>query len=569
MYFSKILNLLSVFFGLGGGKITNRALLVMLFVLSLALLSVNNISAVVNNQTGNITNSSKILQNNANTTCITNLNVTNSRNMKNRYNSTEAAGDNTTKNINYKNIHGIWLTTSYTNNLDIATLKKYNITDIFFKCNLISTPTYQNVLPIILNELKGTGIRVHAWITCFIDVNGNWINPANATQQQFLINSITTIVKNYNVSGIHLDYVRYPGTSYKYTNGTGTITSFVKRVYTTVKSINPSVAISAALMPEGSVNAYYYGQNYTQLAPYLDFMVPMVYKGNYGYNSSIGTNSKGQNGTDWISSTIAYIVSQANGTPVVAGLQAYRCDNNITPIPASELQNDINAALSNGSSGFVLFRYGLISSDFTFDSTAPKVIAVDPANKTTNVPSNKVIKVTCNEAIKTGTNWIELKNSNGTSIPITKSINGNILTIIPTKSLPEDKYFLILHTSSITDLAGNPIALWSSKFITGTSPKITTVDPANNSVNIPVNKVIKVTFNEAIKTGTNWIELKNSNGTSIPITKSLSGNVLTIIPTNNLIKGTKYTLIIHTGSITDLTGNPITLYTSSFTTSAK
>ena len=271
---------------------------------------------------------------------------------------------------------------------------------------------------------NNTGIRVNAWVTCFLDADGNWINPAGTTytytvkvtkkvavktlykswykswykykgkwhyvwkyvwktkityktvtttekktgldtsHNTQVLNAIIDMVKNYGVDGINLDYVRYPGTAYKYSGSTQIITSFVKSVYNSVKSINKQVAVSADLMPEKSENAYYYGQNYTQLAQYLDFMVPMIYAGNYGYNSSTGTNSSGQSSASWISSTVQYIVSQANGTPVVAGLQAYRSDDNITPIPASELQNDINAAINNGSSGYALFKYGYISSDF-------------------------------------------------------------------------------------------------------------------------------------------------------------------------------------------------------------
>ncbi len=191
----------------------------------------------------------------------------------------------------------------------------------------------------------------------------------NTTYNTNLVNFISNVTKysvnGTHVDGIHLDYVRYPGTAYKYTNATQTITSFVAQVYNKVKSINSSVAVSAALMPEKSVNAYYYGQDYKQLAPYLDFMVPMIYKGNYGYDSPTGTSSSGKNGTDWIGSTVAYIVSQAGNTPVVAGLQTYRSDNQVDSLlPADELQNDINAAIGNGSSGYALFRCGLISSDF-------------------------------------------------------------------------------------------------------------------------------------------------------------------------------------------------------------
>ncbi|MGB9980155.1 pseudomurein-binding repeat-containing protein [Methanobacterium sp.] len=344
-------------------------------------------------------------------------------------NSTDTTGDK------YKNISAIWLNAEDVTNLNITKIKNTRITDIFVKCNIYSS-TYQTSLKNLVAMFKNSGIRINAWVTCFLDANGKWINPAgttytytvnvtqkvavktpykywykswyqyrgywyytwkyvwktkttyktvtttqtktgiNTTYNTRVINATVNMVKNYGVNGINLDYLRYPGTAYKYTNSTQAITSFVKSVYNSVKSVNSSVAVSADVMPEGKINAYYYGQNYTQLAKYLDFLVPLVYKGGYGYNSSTGTSSSGKNGTLWIGNSIAYIVSQANGTPVVAGLQAYRSANNLTAIPLSELQNDIKAASNNGASGYALFRYGRITEAF-FKNSTPNTFTLD------------------------------------------------------------------------------------------------------------------------------------------------------------------------------------------------
>ncbi|MGB9979357.1 Ig-like domain-containing protein, partial [Methanobacterium sp.] len=532
------------------------------------MLSINNISAATENQTQNITNISENQQN------ITNItNSTNSSNITNKQNSnnTTSVKSFAAGGTSYSKVKGIWLKAEDVNTLNVTALKNLGITDVFVKTNLISTPTYSSVLTAILQKLQGTNIRVHAWITCFKDVNGNWINPANKTQQTFLINNITSIVKNYNISGINLDYVRYSGSGSNIADESGTaiITAFVKLVYDTVKSINSSVAVSADLMPEGSVNAYYYGQDYAQLANYLDFMVPMIYKGNYGYNSSTGTSSSGKSGTDWIASKVAYIVSQANGTPVVAGLQTYRSDSNVTAIPAGELENDENAAINNGSSGYALFRYGLINIPVV-DSAAPSVKSVDPTNNSVNIPINKIIKITFSESIKAGTLSIGLKNlKTGTYVPITKTISGNILTITPTSPLTKGtQYSIILNACSITDLAGNALKAYTTKFTTdSTIPTIKTIDPANNTVNIPINKTIKITFSESIKAGTLSIGIKNlKTGKYISITKKISGNTLLLTPTSVLTKATQYAVVLNAGSITDLAGNALKAYTTKFTT---
>jgi transglutaminase-like putative cysteine protease len=99
-----------------------------------------------------------------------------------------------------------------------------------------------------------------------------------------------------------------------------------------------------------------------------------------------------------------------------------------------------------------------------------------------------------------------------------------------------------------------------------TKPRVTSSDPVNNSVTVHTNKVIKITFNEPIKIGTGWIDLKDSNRNIIPTKINISGNILSIDPVNYLTRGMKYTLQIHSGSFTDLSGNKVDLYQTKFTT---
>ncbi len=166
-----------------------------------------------------------------------------------------------------------------------------------------------------------------------------------------LIAAIKYINDNYAVSGIHLDYVRYSGVA-KYGNAAyqqqGGVNAAVNAVTKFVKSVRSVVTkkLSAAVMPEGTKNAYYYGQDYGRLADYLDFMVPMTYHGNYNANNA------------WITKQIQYIVSNAKGKPVYAGLTTYCSDSNLKSLSLNALQNDVISANGGGASGFVLFRYG-------------------------------------------------------------------------------------------------------------------------------------------------------------------------------------------------------------------
>ena len=108
---------------------------------------------------------------------------------------------------------------------------------------------------------------------------------------------------------------------------------------------------------------------------------------------------------------------------------------------------------------------------------------------------------------------------------------------------------------------------WAAKATVNNSLNVGSTTPVNGAVNVAANKIIKVTFTKPIKTGNNWIELKNSSGNLIPITKSISGNTLTI--THPLLsKGVKYILVLHSGSITDLDGKSMASYTTAFQVSS-
>ncbi len=93
------------------------------------------------------------------------------------------------------------------------------------------------------------------------------------------------------------------------------------------------------------------------------------------------------------------------------------------------------------------------------------------------------------------------------------------------------------------------------------------VDPAGNAVNVPKGKVIKITFSSPIKMGSGQIELKDSSGNALAFTTSIKGSILTITPSNSLNSG-KYILTLYNDCVTDLDGNHLELYSTSFTVDA-
>ncbi len=97
------------------------------------------------------------------------------------------------------------------------------------------------------------------------------------------------------------------------------------------------------------------------------------------------------------------------------------------------------------------------------------ITGTDPVNGATNVSADKIITVTFSEDIVMGTGWFELIDRNtGAAVDFTWEINGNILTTTPISDLSKSKYKVMIHTGSVTDLAGNILAGKSFTFSVGT-----------------------------------------------------------------------------------------------------
>ena len=197
------------------------------------------------------------------------------------------------------------------------------------------------------------------------------------------------------------------------------------------------------------------------------------------------------------------------------------------------------------------------------------VSSTDPAHKATNVALNKVIQVTFNQNIQSGSNWIELLNTKtGKGEIITTSISGKVLTLTPTKLLSNAvPYLVVIHTGAVKDLSGNLVSAYLSQFTTMPALAVSSSDPANKAVNVPLNKVIQITFNQDLQAGTDWIELLNTKtGKMEPVSTSINGKTLTITPANPMNTATTYYILIHTGAVNDVYGKPVSAYVGRFTT---
>lgn len=258
----------------------------------------------------------------------------------------------------YKYNNGFWLFGADMNSVDLKKMADNGVNQIFlnfYAVKLHGRDAVQN----FVSDAKSVGINVHIWMQAFY--NGGWILPVDDSGnfKYSLFDSIVDEAKDYasikGVAGIHFDYLRFAGTAYKHANGVEAINYFTKQVCEELHKQNPSLIVSAAVMPEPSGMIYYYGQDIPTISKYLDVIVPMIYKGNYAQ------------GTSWIKSTTQKFIEMSNGAEIWTGLQSYYSDDDVSKLPASEIKSDSKAGIDGGAKGVILFRFGLFNL-FDFNS---------------------------------------------------------------------------------------------------------------------------------------------------------------------------------------------------------
>lgn len=248
---------------------------------------------------------------------------------------------------------GFWLFGADMKKVNLKSMAKQGINQIFLNFYAVNLYGRDEVAD-FATEAKSLGINVHIWMQAFYK-SGSWISPvySSGKYKYSYFNTVIDQAKEYasidGVAGIHFDYLRFPGTAYKHKNGVEAINYFVKKACNELHAFNPKLIVSAATMPETSSLKYYYGQDIPTISKYLDVIVPMVYKGNYGKSAS------------WIKSVTEYFVKASNGAKIWTGLQGYYSDSYVKSIPAASLSNDADHAAMGGAYGVIVFRYTLFS----------------------------------------------------------------------------------------------------------------------------------------------------------------------------------------------------------------
>ncbi|MEQ8808796.1 MAG: ice-binding family protein [Imperialibacter sp.] len=277
-----------------------------------------------------------------------------------------------------------------------------------------------------------------------------------------------------------------------------------------------------------------------------------------------------------ISSTTFTLVA---GTEAVAGTVSY-ADSTATFTPANELAAStlFTATLTTGAKDVD----GLsLEDDYSFsfttglapDTTAPTVTEIAPQNDGVNVALSQAITVTFSEEMDASTiNTTSVLLASGTTA-VTGAVTytGMVATFTPAASLQAGLVYTATVTVAATDLRGNAMAAaktWS--FTTDVLPTATATSPLNNATGVARNKVLSITFSEAMDASTvnSTNFMLNQGTTAVAGSVNYSGTVATFTPANLLAAGTVYTATVTTG-VKDLGGNALAVpQVWSFTTGA-
>ena len=206
----------------------------------------------------------------------------------------------------------------------------------------------------------------------------NWLCPSHPKNVLLELESILEIVTNYDVDGIHLDYIRYPGSHACYCEGcrqrfvlatrlqidewpaavlpktgaynekyiewrTQQITRLVRLLHKRLREADPDIKLSAAVFGwyPGCVTTI--GQDWIAWAKagYLDFVCPMNYTEETGYFTELLTNQ---------------LARMPKGVSIYPGIGVTASNSLLTPDAVIE---QIYLSRDLGASGWTIFDYSV------------------------------------------------------------------------------------------------------------------------------------------------------------------------------------------------------------------
>ena len=157
----------------------------------------------------------------------------------------------------------------------MSALAEAGVTDVFMDTRFHKGRILGDMIKACTAAGKAHGVRVHAWICCF---QGAEREPTPQERRDAVAAAAEQIARDYEVDGIHLDYVRWSSKS-DAERQPELITGFVRDVRRRVKKARKGVLLSAAVFPSYPDCRDDVGQDWNDWIDYglVDFVLPMNY----------------------------------------------------------------------------------------------------------------------------------------------------------------------------------------------------------------------------------------------------------------------------------------------------
>lgn len=292
----------------------------------------------------------------------------------------EVGGDWTVTSQSTRRIHnydakptGIWVWSSHMDQWiadDFKVLKEMKqkgYDHVLLNYNAFDDPAKVPKARQIIAAAKEVDLKIHAWMQVFRE-NNTWVNPienlgngyGRYKQEEFdrIIAKANWYIDEFDVDGIHLDYVRFSGVganlanSNNYKDGVtavGAITEFCRQLRNSIDSRLEGVIISAAMMPDSG--PYYYGQDAYEMGKYVDILMPMAYR-YYANNTNSDSWFKG----------VCNTFANTTTTQVWPGVQTYKhkpSSEDVIGMDAASILADALDVKDTKCTGIVYFRFAL------------------------------------------------------------------------------------------------------------------------------------------------------------------------------------------------------------------
>jgi hypothetical protein len=484
-----------------------------------------------------------------------------------------------------------------------VTLASDGVTLTFAPTSLLTVSTAYNVSVGGFNDIEGNGVTAfNSSFTTGTTGYGNGsftlvsTNPANgAINVPVNSNVVFTMSNLINAASVN------PSTVYVYVSATGQVVAGTYSVNGAAVTFTPLSPYPAGTVMAAQVygladeagNLSYNGVSTFTTASTIDNTPPTVTISpangatNVGINTQVVlTFSKSINPATITTNTLALFngdtavgysaaISRDNRTVVLnAGGSAWASGATITIELTSGIQDLSGNALANTSSQFTLTT--------ALSGSAPFVVAMRPGNGATKVPADTVVTLFTNTAMNPATITGALHvTDNGVVVSGAVQLfsNAQAIEFTPGAAFNPGDLIQVYLDSSALSASNVPLSSFSGQFTIAGSPANTTavvqaLNPFNGATNVPLNTVIQVEYNQPLTAGsvtctgnTGSVRLyEYATNTALTPNCSVSGGVITITPTSNLLSGSQYQVYVdYAFNVTNIDGLAVQAFAYNFT----